>query len=172
MTRPSLLVFTDLDGPLLDHDTYEFGPALVALEALRARRIPLVLVTSKTRAEVMALRERLGHTESFIVENGGASYVPVGTFGDTSADLPLPSPDGLHELWLGLPYVTIRETLELLRKRDGYPFVGFGDVSSRLSGSDPAGGLSPPFIPSWNRIVSAMPRVLEDLMEAVEADNA
>ena len=29
-----------------------------------------------------------------------------------------------------------------------------------------------PFIPSWNRVISAVPDVLEQLLEAVEADNA
>jgi len=28
-----------------------------------------------------------------------------------------------------------------------------------------------PFVPSWNRVVSAMPNVLEELKAAVEADN-
>jgi glucosyl-3-phosphoglycerate synthase len=28
-----------------------------------------------------------------------------------------------------------------------------------------------PFVPSWNRVVSAMPDVLERLKEAVELDN-
>ena len=29
-----------------------------------------------------------------------------------------------------------------------------------------------PFIPSWNRVISAIPDVLEQLREAVEADQA
>ena len=46
------VVFTDLDGTLLDHTSYSHQAAEPALEAIRERRIPLVFCTSKTRAEV------------------------------------------------------------------------------------------------------------------------
>ena len=45
--------FTDLDGTLLDHATYKWTRARRALTTLRRRGIPLVIVTSKTRAEVL-----------------------------------------------------------------------------------------------------------------------
>ena len=41
-----VMVFTDLDGTLLDHDTYAFDAARPALAALTARAIPVVPVTS------------------------------------------------------------------------------------------------------------------------------
>ena len=49
-----LLVFTDLDGTLLDYDTYAFDAAEPALDRLRRERIPFVLCSSKTRAEIEA----------------------------------------------------------------------------------------------------------------------
>jgi len=76
----SWVVFTDLDGTLLDHSTYRWDAAQSALDALRCFRIPLILVTSKTRAEVQPLLSRLGRREPFIVENGGAIYLPAGYF--------------------------------------------------------------------------------------------
>tara|TARA_R110002020_G_scaffold64495_3_gene171128 strand:- start:1249 stop:2085 length:837 start_codon:yes stop_codon:yes gene_type:complete len=66
-----LMIFTDLDGTLLDHATYSYAAALPALERLRQLGIPLILASSKTAAEISPLREALGfsHCEA-IVENG------------------------------------------------------------------------------------------------------
>src|SRR5262245_50293684 len=57
------LVFTDLDGTLLDADTYSYEAASPALERLRERGTPLVMVTSKTRAEVELWRWRLSNRD-------------------------------------------------------------------------------------------------------------
>lgn len=71
-----MLVFiTDLDGTLLD-SSYSYEAARPALKVLSDRRIPLVFCTSKTRAEVEVHRSQLGNRHPFIVENGGALYVP------------------------------------------------------------------------------------------------
>ncbi len=70
------VVFTDLDGTLLDHETYRWDAAAPALDALRRLHIPLVIVTSKTWAEVRPLQRGLRRREPVIVENGGAIYVP------------------------------------------------------------------------------------------------
>ena len=78
--QSQLVVFSDLDGTLLDHETYAFDAARPALERLRASRVPLVLCTSKTRAEIAPLRRALGNTDPFISENGGAVFVPAGYF--------------------------------------------------------------------------------------------
>lgn len=125
MTGPSTVVFSDLDGTLLDHHSYDFCPALPAVQALRERGIPLILVTSKTRDEVLALREQLQHRDPFIVENGGAIYVPQGLFSDLAA----PAADGLCEIMLGTPYARIREVLLELRSRNAWAFEGFGDAT-------------------------------------------
>ena len=74
------LVFTDLDGTLLDHNTYSWDAAVPAMTALRERSIPLIFVTSKTRAEVEFWRKRLDNHHPFIVENGAAAYIPDGYF--------------------------------------------------------------------------------------------
>jgi mannosyl-3-phosphoglycerate phosphatase len=70
------LVATDLDGTLLDRDTYAWEPARPALEALRAREVPLVLVSSKTRAEMEPLAAAMGVAGPIVVENGGAVVAP------------------------------------------------------------------------------------------------
>ena len=68
-----LVVITDLDGTLLDHENYSFAGAAPALDLIRDLRIPLVIVTSKTRAEVSGLRARLNVPGPDIVENGSWS---------------------------------------------------------------------------------------------------
>ena len=80
MSDAALLVLSDLDGTLLDHTTYAFDAARAALEQLRDARVPLVLCTSKTRAEVEPIRAALDNTHPFIVENGGGVCVPLGYF--------------------------------------------------------------------------------------------
>jgi len=65
------IFFTDLDGTLLDHDTYSFEKAHQALEILRKKNIPLVLCTSKTRTEIGFYRKILKNSHPFISENGG-----------------------------------------------------------------------------------------------------
>ena len=77
---PELIVLTDLDGTLLDPASYSFQAAEDALKTLDAREIPVVLVSSKTRAEVEPIRFALNNNHPFIVENGGALFVPKGLF--------------------------------------------------------------------------------------------
>jgi len=77
---PTLLVFSDLDGSLLDHYTYSFDAALPAIRALERHNIPLVLASSKTSEEMLELRAALGNEHPFIVENGAAVYVPCDYF--------------------------------------------------------------------------------------------
>lgn len=72
--------FTDLDGTLLDHATYRWTAARRALEALRRCGNRLVIVTSKTRAEVAPVLRGLRRRDPFVVENGGAIYVPSDYF--------------------------------------------------------------------------------------------
>jgi mannosyl-3-phosphoglycerate phosphatase len=73
------LVVTDLDGTLLDRETYEVGPALDAVAALREAGVPLVLCSSKTRAEMEPLAARIGVDGPLVVENGGAILAPAGS---------------------------------------------------------------------------------------------
>src|SRR4029077_3602024 len=73
-------VLTDLDGTLLDHETYSWEAARPALERLELSGIPWILVHSKTRAEVEAWRKQLGNRHPLVVENGAAAFVPRGYF--------------------------------------------------------------------------------------------
>jgi len=71
-----LLIFTDMDGTLLNHDTYSFDaakPTLLALQSISSMVIPN---TSKTFSELMLLRTKMGLSGPFIIENGAAVYIP------------------------------------------------------------------------------------------------
>jgi mannosyl-3-phosphoglycerate phosphatase family protein len=64
------VLFTDLDGTLLDHHDYQPGPAQAALDRLDRGGVAVVPVTSKTRAELEALAPRLGLRHGWIAESG------------------------------------------------------------------------------------------------------
>ncbi|RLB68721.1 MAG: mannosyl-3-phosphoglycerate phosphatase, partial [Deltaproteobacteria bacterium] len=67
----SLVIFTDLDGTLLDRDSYSWQPARNALERCRQCRVPVVAATSKTLAETEVVSREIGLDPRFIFENGG-----------------------------------------------------------------------------------------------------
>ncbi|ODS31823.1 MAG: mannosyl-3-phosphoglycerate phosphatase [Candidatus Scalindua rubra] len=76
MNNEKIIVFTDLDGTLLDHSTYSYSEAEDALRLLKEKRVPLILCSSKSRVEIEVYRERLSNNEPFISENGGAIFIP------------------------------------------------------------------------------------------------
>ncbi len=123
------LVFSDLDGTLLDAETYSFEPARPALERLRRKRIPLILTTSKTRAEVEVWRRRLQNRDPFIVENGGAAFVPRGYF-------PLVPPGSAvrgeyDAIEFGDPYDSLIQTLLAAAEEARCPIRAFHQMSVR-----------------------------------------
>lgn len=95
---PALLVFSDLDGSLLDHHTYSFAAALPMVSALEQRHIPLVMASSKTRAEILELRTALDNTHPFIVENGAGIFIPTGYFPTQPADTITQGDYWVHEM--------------------------------------------------------------------------
>lgn len=76
----NLLIFTDMDGSLLDHYDYSHADADELLAELEAKQIPVIPATSKTSAELFKLRDELNNAHPFIAENGAAVYIPEGYF--------------------------------------------------------------------------------------------
>lgn len=74
------IIFTDLDGTLLDHADYNTKNISSLLQDLQAAHIPVVFNTSKTFCEVVELKNELNIQQPFIVENGAAAYLPVDYF--------------------------------------------------------------------------------------------
>jgi mannosyl-3-phosphoglycerate phosphatase family protein len=120
------IIFTDLDGTLLHPRTYSFNEALPALELIRKRDIPLVLCSSKTRAEIEVYQRRLSNRHPFISENGGGIFIPQEYFqfpvdGETQA--------GYRLVSFGRPYQELRTVLADLREQLSIAVTGFGDLS-------------------------------------------
>lgn len=70
------LIFTDLDGTLMDHYNYSSTAAYQALNYCHELEIPIIPTTSKTFAELLVIRQQLNLDGPFIVENGAAVYIP------------------------------------------------------------------------------------------------
>lgn len=132
------IVFSDLDGTLLDDRTYCYDEALPALRLLQEHEIPLVFCSAKTRAEQMVYRDALQVHDPFIVENGGAVMVERGYFkqphGFTRTE------GGLDVLQLAIPRIEIRRILAKVRSDLNLPLQGYGDMEvedvARLTGLD------------------------------------
>lgn len=125
---PRMVVYSDLDGTLLDHHSYSWTAARPALERLFELGVPVVPVTSKTIAELWRLRADIGLDGPFAVENGGAIVVPRHYFGANHGQAleNAPGPGYCVEL-LGPAYTSILAQLSRLRSA-GYAFTGFSDM--------------------------------------------
>lgn len=132
------VVYTDLDGTLLDHETYSFHPAKEALELLEKKGIPLVICTSKTRAEIEFIRKLLGNREPFISENGGGVFIPEGYFNPGfEYDRVIKHYEVIE---LGTRSEILTDTLKEISEETGIRIRGFSDMTaselSELTGLD------------------------------------
>ena len=112
------LLFSDVDGTILDVETYRWEEALPGIECARKHGVPVIFNTSKTEQETRQLGEELGIHAPFSIENGGAVYVPPGTFDDGEAEGLIP---------FGAPYPVIRAALDGLSA--SFRFQGISDMS-------------------------------------------
>lgn len=119
-----LLVATDLDATLLDHQTYSYDAALPAIESLKANGCPIIFNSSKTQAEQTVLRAVLNIDDPFILENGAAVVIPPGQL-DHPADASKPDIKVF-----GQPYGELVDCLARLRERYGFSFRGFADLAA------------------------------------------
>ncbi|KAI9135269.1 mannosyl-3-phosphoglycerate phosphatase [Acaryochloris sp. CCMEE 5410] len=125
----SYLVFTDLDGTLLNHDDYRYDDALPMLAWLKDHQIPVIAVTSKTRVEVEELLQALSFEEPFVVENGSGVFIP---YNDQRFDLShtdVAQQEQHQRLCLGCTYDQARTGLKTLSQRLNQPLQGFGDMT-------------------------------------------
>ena len=73
-----MIIFTDLDGTLLNQDDYSYEAAIPMVRKLQEQQIPVIPVTSKTRCEVEVLLANLALNDPFVVENGSGAFIPLG----------------------------------------------------------------------------------------------
>ena len=66
------LIFTDLDGSLLDRDTFKFDEIKDYLKKLLSKGIFIIPNTSKTEKEILEFNNELGSNLPYISENGAA----------------------------------------------------------------------------------------------------
>ena len=130
------LIATDLDGTLLDAETYSFRPAADALSEIADRWIPLVIISSKTAAEIEWIRQDLKNQHPFISENGGGIFIPEGYF-------PFPvsytrKVDNYLIVDIGVPYTRLTAFLDGITGKYSLPVRGFHALTveeiSRLAG--------------------------------------
>jgi len=113
----SVIVVTDLDGTFLNHHNYSYEAALPAVDKLSSLNIPIIYCSSKTRSEILLLRQQTANMAPFIVENGAAiCAVEIGGHN--------------KDIVFGRHYKDIRQALVAIRKEKGFSFKGFGDMGS------------------------------------------
>lgn len=124
----NFLVFTDLDGTLLDHHSYSYEEAMPAVRALGEAGSPLIFNSSKTAAEIKQLRHEMGNVHPFIVENGSAVCIPTGYFNaNLSPGLCIEETYEIHSFGPG--YQPLLTQLHALRSKRDYRFRGFADLN-------------------------------------------
>ncbi|WP_412973019.1 HAD-IIB family hydrolase [Glaciecola sp. MF2-115] len=127
MNNKKPIIFTDLDGTLLDHFDYSHSDAKACLDRLISLEIPIIPNTSKTFAEVLELRQLIGLDGPFVIENGAAVIIPNNFFPLKPRDcvwkdgfwIKTFSPKRAH--WLGL--------VQKLKPEFGQLFEAFNDMT-------------------------------------------
>ena len=116
------LVYSDLDGTLLNHDNYSFDEASEALSYLQEKSIPLIIVTSKTFAEVKPLQKKLKIKCPFIVENGAGIFIPK----DSVLTQDIICENDFLKISQAQSYLELRLFFKHLQQQ--YAIRGFGDM--------------------------------------------
>ncbi len=124
----SWVIFTDLDGTLLDRRTYSPEAAQPALRNLQELDVPVVFCSSKTRAEQRYHQQQLGVRHPCIVENGSAIVVPAGYFSRAPAN-GRTLDDGDTVIELGMDAETVQAKLARIRNLTGLAFQGYSEIS-------------------------------------------
>ncbi len=122
------IIFTDLDGTLLDSETYSYEKSLAAINRLKENGIPVIFCSAKTRAEQEIYRRELGLFHPFIVENGSAIFIPRAYF-PFAFDYHKAVND-LLAIELAIPYSRVRKLLAKIGRENNFRFRGLGDMSA------------------------------------------
>ncbi len=123
-----IAIFTDLDGTLIRHEDYSFAPVKSLLRKLRSKRIPVILASSKTRAEMEHYRREMNLADPFIVENGGAIVIPQDYFEPRYLrrhQAHLHNHGKYACVELGRPYEELVTVFVELRSQASVPLLGF-----------------------------------------------
>lgn len=114
MTQPiPLLVFSDLDGTLLDHKSYSWAPARPAIEALKQMGAGIILASSKTAREIDLLRSNMELDQWPCIVENGAGLLPAHSHDSDSKG----------------QYDKLRKLLDKIPDQLRDLFTGFGDMT-------------------------------------------
>jgi mannosyl-3-phosphoglycerate phosphatase len=125
--EPKYIIFSDLDGTLLDHDTYAYTDALDALQLIKDQKIPVILCSSKTRLEIEWYRQRLSLEDPFISENGAAIFIGTETL--AVHDVPFVEHGSYKVIELGTPYHNIKKSFAEIKTETELNLFGFSEMS-------------------------------------------
>lgn len=129
MLAPRHLIFSALEGALIDPRTDSFSGAEEALSELERRKIAYVLLTSRTREQVDPIRRKLGHNHPFVTENGGGIFFPDGYF---SLRIPGAVRTARYlSIAQGRPYAEVCEALDEIAEECAVGVAGFHHMSLR-----------------------------------------
>ena len=117
-----MIVFTDLDGSLLDHHNYQWQKAKAAIDQLHQLNFPVIINSSKTSTEIKQLRQQMKLQTPFICENGAVIH-----YNKNITELSI---DQSETKLFAEPYQKIRQTLRKLQIENGYQFTGFADMTA------------------------------------------
>jgi len=126
------VVFSDIDGTLIDIFTGHFSKTKKFVRELVRIKIPVVLCSSKTKAEQVLIRKEAGLPDPFIVENGGAIYIPLGYFEDFPEAISkyrVKTIGNFKVIELGKQAAQIRSDLQSIRDDYNLEFKGISDFS-------------------------------------------
>ena len=76
MTDLRYLIITDLDGTLLNYETFSYKPIVSFIKKIITKKILIIPNTSKTKDEVLKFLNEIKYLTPFIVESGSAIYFP------------------------------------------------------------------------------------------------
>lgn len=123
------IIFTDLDGTLLD-EKYSFEEALPTLKSIQNKKIPLVFCTSKTEPETKIYIKKMKVNHPFIVENGGAIFIPKNYF-DFKFNYNKIKNNYLV-IELGTSYTTLKKYADKIKKEVKCDIIDFSQMNEKL----------------------------------------
>jgi mannosyl-3-phosphoglycerate phosphatase len=129
LLAPRHLIFSALEGALVDPRTDSFAGAEEALSELERRKIAFVLLTTRTREEIDPIRRKIGHNHPFVTENGGGIFFPDGYF-----SLKIPGAVRVARylsVAQGRPYAEVCEALDEIAEEAAVGVAGFHHMSLR-----------------------------------------
>ncbi|HFZ8993049.1 TPA: mannosyl-3-phosphoglycerate phosphatase-related protein [Citrobacter freundii] len=119
----NILVFSDLDGTLLDSHTLAWQPAAAWLTRLKEHNIPLILCSSKTAASMLEWQKTFNlQGMPLIAENGAVVHLDARWQNH---------PDYPRKI-NGISHTEIDLIINRLRSQEQYKFTSFDDVDEQI----------------------------------------